>query len=117
MTAYDLICAGIPLAGEDDYTELMAKAALEWIVENTSIKLDVNNQQSIESLPANAKLFVCKYVELFNQKSGVSSQSIEGLSISFDTTDKAAQVSQLANSLLWNYMKSQVTFTPAKKRW
>lgn len=117
MTAKELISAGIPLTAEDAYTALKAEAALDWMAEHTTLKFDKGNADTIVALPACAKLFVCKYVDILSLKTGVSSQSIEGLSMSFDTTDKTALIWQLANSLLGGYMKSQVSFVQAKRRW
>lgn len=103
--------AGIPLSGNDASELLKANAALEWLTENTTLEVE-----PIEKLPASAKLFVGKYVEIMSLNTGVSSQSIEGLSMSFATTDKGAMLWHLAQSLLGHYLR-QVKFYPAKRRW
>lgn len=101
----------------DDRSQLTMMAALEWIAENTTLEVDASDPEAYSSLPACAKLFVQKFGELMNQKAGVSSQSIEGLSLSFDTANRTALIWELANSLLGRYMRSQVTVTPAKRKW
>ena len=117
MKAEDFVAAGIPIAANDPLATLEAEAALEWMHENTTLSLDTVDVATISALPACAKLFVMKYVETFNVRVGVSSQSIEGLSMSFTSNDKSTLVWQLANSLLGAYLKSQVRVIPARRRW
>lgn len=117
MTAEQLIAAGIPLSGNDAITTLQAEAALDWMQENTILQFDKTDGGSIKALPACAKLFVVKYCEAIGMREGVASQSIEGLSVSFDTTNKSAVLWQLARNLLGKYLKSQVHVFPAKRRW
>jgi hypothetical protein len=117
MKAEYLIAAGIPISGNDASEVLRAEAALDWMAKNTTLQFDKADAESIEALPACAKLFVEQYSDLLSQRVGVSSQSIEGLSMSFNTTDKGAVLWQLANSLLSGYLKSQVRVFPAKRRW
>lgn len=115
METADFITAGIPISVNDVQGTLRANAAVDWVNENTT--LAVEDAETLNKLPASAKLFICKFTEAMGSKSGVQSQSIEGLSQHFDTTDKATIIWQLANALLSGYMKSQVTFIPAKRRW
>ena len=110
MTAADWTAAGIPLPDEQPGTLLMADAALEWIGEHTT--LDVS-----EPLPPGAKVFVLKYIGLMQQSAGVTSESLAGMSQSFDTTDKGTQIMQIARELMGAYMKSDVHFVSAKGRW
>ncbi|MGI6014359.1 MAG: hypothetical protein ACOX7K_08815 [Oscillospiraceae bacterium] len=100
-----------------DCSQLATLAALEWIAENTTIEVDLDDPEVYYSLPARARLFVTKFGELMNRQAGVASQSIEGLSMSFDTTDQSASIWGLANSLLGDFLKSQVKVTPARRRW
>lgn len=117
MIAFEtFLAAGIPLSGDDASELLKANAALEWLVENTSLEVDPNDSATLEELPASAKLFIGKYVEIVSLNPGVSSQSIEGLSLSYATADKAAMLWQLAQSLLGGYLR-QVKVYPAKRRW
>ena len=108
--------AGIPISANDATAALKANAALEWIRDNTTLKVSLSDAKSVESLPSAAKLFVCKYVEITGLRPGVASHSIEGLSISFDTTDRSALLWGLANGLLGQYLR-QVRVFPAKRRW
>ena len=117
MMTEDLLTAGIPLSGTDEYTALKAEAALDFMLDNTTLRFDKESIEDLRALPACAKVFVCKYVEIVGLRQGVASQSIEGLSLSFDTANKADLIWQLANSLLSRYLKSQVRFYPAKRRW
>lgn len=98
--------------------DLFVNAALEWIAENTVIDVDPKNPDALDQLPACAQLFVAKYGELMKRRTGVISQSIEGLSQSFDSSgDLSAYIWALANSLLGGYLRSQVHVIPAKRRW
>lgn len=117
MTLEVLKAAGIPVAEGDTLAVLKAEAALDWMQEHTTLEFDKGSAESIAALPSCAKLFVVKYSEAMSLKQGVASQSIEGLSMSFNGNDQTAMVWQLANSLLGSYMKSQVRVFPAKRRW
>lgn len=117
MTATELKAAGIPLANEDALTVLKAEAALDWMLENTTLEFDKGSAETITALPSCAKLFVVQYSELLSVKQGVASQSIEGLSMSYFDGDQSAKIWQLANTLLGAYIKSQVRVFPAKRRW
>lgn len=98
--------------------DLITRSALEWLSENTTIPVDLNDPDATIPLPARAQLFVQKYAQLMNRSPGVISQSIEGLSQSFDASgDVTANVWALARALLMGDLKSQVKVTPAKRRW
>lgn len=115
MQTADFIAAGITLSVNDQSAALRANAAVDWINENTT--LAVEDADTLNKLPASAKLFVCKFVEAMGSRTGVQSQSIEGLSMTFASADKSTLIWQLAHTLLGGYMKSQVQFFPAKRRW
>lgn len=118
MKVEELIAAGIPISGDDAMELLRAEAALDWMAQSTTLKFDKADVESIKALPACAKLFVVKFGETMRLKSGVTSQSIEGMSQSFDTSEGTDDlIMALAKSLLGNYLKSQVTIYQAKRRW
>lgn len=118
MMTEDFVAAGFPLKGCDDLTALEAESALDWMAENTTLEFDKGSVESLSALPACAKLFVVKFSETFRLREGVASQSIEGLSQSFNTAaDKSTIIWQLARSLLGPYLKSQVRVIPAVRRW
>ena len=116
ITASQFLELGIPLTGSGAEAELKAHAALEWIADKTTLDVDPEDYESVKNLPAMAKLFVGKYAEVISLKPGVTSQSIEGLSMSFDTADKGAILWQLASTMLGRYLR-QVRVFPAKRRW
>lgn len=118
MKVEDFVSAGIPLAGKDAIAALHAEAALDWMKENTTLQFYKADAASIEALPACAKMFIVKFSETMRIKAGVTSQSIEGLSQSFDASkDTDTLIWAHARSLLQGYMKSQVRVFPAKRRW
>ena len=98
-------------------SELVGNAALEYIAENTSLEVDLNDVGTLDALPFSAKLFVLKYDEIVSASSVVVSESIEGLSQSFNTSDKSALLWQAAEQLLSSYLKSRIQFIPAQRRW
>jgi len=116
MNADILKATDIPVTG-DAMAVLQAEAALDWMLEHTTLTFRKDDAESIKALPACAKLFVVKYSEALSLREGVASQSIEGLSMSFDTTNKANLLWQLAHNLLDGYLKSTVRVHPAKRRW
>lgn len=116
IDAAALIGAGIPISVNDDAATLRAVAALEWMKENTTLEFSMDDPESIKALPATAKLFVTKYGEVLSMKQGVASQSIEGLSMSFASTDKTTMIWELASALLGGSLR-QARFIPARRRW
>lgn len=92
--------------------ELVGNAAIEWIAAHTNI-----DTTDITKLSASAKLFITKFAEISKIRSGVSSQSIEGLSQSFSQSNKEALIWDNAITLLGDKLKSNVKFIPAQNRW
>lgn len=96
---------------------LVIESGLEWVKANTTLNFDVNNDEELKSLPAGVRLFLVKFFDVNMLSGGVSSESIDGLSQSFDTTDKSALIWQFAQELLSPYLKSQISFVAAQRRW
>lgn len=105
---------GIPL---NDSVLLIVESALTWVLDNTTLDFDINKDEDLTQLPANVRLFVVKYHELMSTSEGVTSESIEGLSQSFNTSNKSGLIWQIAESLLTKWLKSPVSFVPAVSRW
>lgn len=105
---------GIPL---NDFSLLIVESALTWVLDNTTLEFDITNDEDLENLPANVRLFAVKYHELMTASEGVTSESIEGLSQSFNTSNKSGLIWQIAESLLAKWLKSPVSFVPAVSRW
>ena len=97
--------------------ELIANAALEFLVNNTTLTVDLNDVETVKALPFSAKMFITKYEEVISASSVVQSESIEGLSQSFKTGNKAEILDDLLNTLLGDYLKGKVTFVAATRRW
>ncbi len=100
----------------DCRTILAIEAGLEWVRENTTLKFDANNDDDLAALPSGVRLFLIKFLDLQSINAGVASESIEGLSQSFNTNDASASVWQYANALLTPYLKSGIRFVPAERR-
>ena len=96
----------------DAQTEIMLNAGLEWLANNTTIDTTKASQ-----IPSGAKLFLIKFCDIQKMQTGVASESIEGLSLSFDTSNKSDLLWQLADELLGSYLKGRVRFVAATSRW
>lgn len=96
---------------------LIGNAALEFIAENTTLKVDLNDAKTLEALPFTAKVFITKYCEVVSPSSAVASESIEGLSLSFRSGAKSDMIWDLADALLGDYLKGRVTFVAASSKW
>ena len=100
----------------DERTILIIESAIDWINCNTTLQIDYNNDDDLSKLPSCVKLFICGFFDIATINSGVSSESIEGMSQSFNTTDKNLMIWDLANSYLGDYLNS-VRFVTATSRW
>lgn len=98
-------------------TSLYIDAALDWLLENTIFDFDKTDIELVKLLPSGAKLFLCKYKEIMSQNILVTSESISGLSQSFNNASKQQMLLQLARELMPGYMKSDLQFIPSVKRW
>jgi hypothetical protein len=90
---------------------------LHWVLDNTTLDFDINNDDDLKALHPNVKLFLIQYFDIMSMNPSVSSESISGLSQSFNTTDKSTLIWQYANELLSPWLKSQMLFYQAKRRW
>lgn len=113
MTGKDL---DIPVE-DTPRNNLAIGAALEWLQDNTTLIFDINDIEMIKALPSGVKLFILKYVEIMRIGVGVSSESIAGMSQSFDSSSKAALIGQYATELLDKFTKPTLHIVQAKARW
>lgn len=109
MTNQEIAKLNLGITPIDVRTEIIINSGIEWLEKNTTI--DIND------MPDRAKLFLIKFFDLNMLSAGVSSESIEGLSQSFDTTDKSTLIWQYANELLSDDLVSQMSFVSAKRKW
>lgn len=95
----------------DIKTEIVINAGVEWLLNNTTLTLADISQNS------GAKLFLLKFMDIQNMQTGVSSESIEGLSQSFNTGNNSELLWDIADSLLGGYVRGSVRFVSAEKKW
>ncbi len=97
-------------------TCLLIENALNWVADNTTIKVNMND---LESVQANVRLFLIKYIDIMKLPIGITSESATGLSQSFDTTDKYDLLVSLARSIFGddNVTAGKVEFVAATDRW
>ena len=114
VTKEQLDAGGIILERYDEKALLYADAALDWLEDNTSLKIDRDN---LVALPSGAKLFINQFPDLASQTDNVTSESIDGLSRSYSSSTKNDLILDLARGLLGKHLTGQVSFKPAEKRW
>ena len=117
MTSQQVENLNLGISPVDIRTTLMIESAFHWINDHTILNIDFNSDEALALLPANVKLFVIKYFDVMNMPTGVSSESIEGLSQRFDTSNKSDLLWQYAYELFGDRLKPQMSFTSAKKKW
>jgi hypothetical protein len=100
----------------DGKTLIIVKSALEWINKNTTIKVINSEGVCYDNITANIQLFIIKYSEVMQLRSGVTSENISNLSQSF-TADTTALIWAAAEELLSDILKPRVSFVNAKDRW
>ena len=116
MTDKQIELLRLGIAPIDDRVILIIESGLEWVKANTTLDFDINNDEDIKALPSSVRLFLTKFFDVQMISAGVASESIEGLSQSFDTSDKSALIWQFAYELLRPYLKNGVCFISAQRR-
>lgn len=117
MTVEELKALSLPIAASST-TCLYVGAAIDWINANTTLVIDKENlTDSVAALPDGAKLFLCRYYEIMAAPENVTSESIGGMSQSFGTASKTAQLYNLAKELMGDYLRGQVHSVPNVSKW
>ena len=114
MTKEQVESLNLGIAPIDTRTILIVESGLEWVRDNTTLKIDMDN---LEALSSSVRLFLVKFFDVQMLSTGITSESIEGMSQSFDTSDKKALIWQYAEELLGNYLIRGIRFISAKNRW
>ena len=115
ITIEQIEALNLGVAPIDTRVQLETEAAIDWMKNNTTLELDINDP---ETFPAGAKLFIISYFDIDMIQAGIASESIEGLSQSFRDIDKSAALWGLAEQYLSEYLKGgQVKFVSASSRW
>lgn len=117
MTVEELKALNLPV--EADATAcLYMGAAIDWINANTTLVIDKDDlTASVAALPDGAKLFLCRYIDVMSTDGNVTSESIGGMSQSFGTASKSAQLWNIAGDLIGMYLKGQVRSVPHVSKW
>ena len=117
MTNEQVEKLNLGIAPINAHAVLMVESAFHWINDNTALNINYNNSEALSELTPNIKLFVIKYFDLMSMTAGVTSESLGGMSQSFDGSNKSDLLWQYACELLGDSLKSQITFVSAKRRW
>lgn len=117
MTIEELQVLNLPVEITDESC-IYVESALEWILQNTTYVFNPANVDDVRALPSSVKLFIKHYTDVMNKSIGVTSESLGGMSQSFDTTAIDELLWQYANALIGNrFLKSRVRIVPAKRKW
>lgn len=116
ITANDFVTIGLPVSSSDPETVLKVNSAFEWLSDNTTLEINLEDVQGLASLPASVKMFVLKYVDVMSLATGITSEGLDTLNHSFES-NKSGLIWNYARELIGKYLKSQVTFTLAKRKW
>lgn len=114
MTTEEFKSLGLPVEAD---TQLYVEAGLEWLRDNTSLKVDPTDMESIKALPSSARLFLVKFCEVCDRDIGVTSEGVGPMSQSFTSDSTAKLTMVLARQLLKPYLKPNVEFIPCIRRW
>lgn len=117
LTAERIELLHLGISPIDDRVCLIVESGLEWVKNNTTLEFDTNKDDDLIALPSVVRLFLVKFFDVNMISAGVASESIEGLSQSFDTSDKSAMIWQFAEELLTPYLKSRIRFVTAQRKW
>lgn len=117
MTKEQVENLNLGIAPVDAQTILMVESAFEWINTNTILNIAYNDESVLAKVSSAVKLFVIKYFDLMSMRPGITSESLGGMSQSFDTNNKSELLWQYAYELLGDSLKSQMSFVSAKSRW
>lgn len=115
MTVGQVERLGLGIMPIDVRTVLIIESAIDWINRNTTLDIDCMDD-NLTNLQPCVKLFICGFFDVATLNVGVASESIEGLSQSFNTTDKSVMIWDLANTYLSDYLNT-IRFVTAKNRW
>ena len=98
---------------------LLADAALDWLKRNTKLEFDGAEPESVKALPAGARVFITRFAELMEDAGHVVSESMAGMSQTFQTGGRAAMLFQLARELIGPELLTAgtVAFGPRVRRW
>lgn len=117
MTVEELKALELPIKANNT-TVLYVGAAIDWINTNTTLVINKENlKESVAALPDGAKLFICRYYDVMSTDNNVVSESIGGMSQTFGTASKNAQLYMLASELMGDYLKGQVRSVPNTSKW
>lgn len=117
MTAEQVKSLDLGIAPINAYSTLLVESGLHWVLDNTTLKFDCNNDEELKALHPNVRLFVMRYVDIMGMSAGVVSESISGLSQTFVTGDTTALLWQNAQELLGKWLISRARFVGAQRRW
>lgn len=114
MTAEEFKGLALPVP---EGSQLYVESGLEWLRDNTTLKLDTEDMESVKALPSSARLFLVKFCEVCSRDSGVTGEGVGPMFQSFTADSVSKQTAALARQLLKTYLKPNVTFIPCKRRW
>lgn len=114
MTTEDFRSLNLPVEVD---CQLYVESGLEWLRDNTTLEIDIDNMESIKALPSSARLFLVKFSGICSRDIGVTGESVGPMSQNFSTDSTTKQTVVLARQLLKAWLKPGVKFIPCIRRW
>lgn len=94
---------------------MLVESALIWVQKNTKITFDI---EDLTALKADVRLFIVKYVEIMRLRTGITSESIGGLTQSFNTKDLNTAIWQIATEVFADdKLLPNCEFIGAQNKW
>lgn len=117
MTVEELKALELPIEATAS-TCLYVGAAIDWLNSNTTLEIKKDSvKEDVKALPDGAKLFICRYYEVMSSDNTVASESIGGMSQTFNSNTKTNLLYELARELIGEYLKGQVSSVPNVSKW
>lgn len=96
------------------YNRLLVGSAVEWINTHTTLSI----AEDASDIPDSALLFILKYRDVLKQDKTIASESAQGLSQSFNTSQTlSVSLYEIASELLAPYLVSTVKVVAGTERW
>lgn len=84
------------------------ESGLEWLEERTTMEIKDHTVETVKALPNKAKLFLMEFAAIMQRESGVTGESVSGISQNFSERGKDALIMQAAKGLLSGWLKSSL---------
>lgn len=98
------------------YNKIVVESAVEWVNEHTT--LEIKTSEDVSNAPKSVVLFILKYIDIVRRDKSIASESAQGLSQSFNTSQTLSMaLYEVASELLSPFLLSSVTVNAGFSGW